>query len=186
MIEELIRFKFRNPDPPGPGGRTIHAAISIGEDSWDIELRPDQPAVNPQPQGLNLRMQMVSDTLVNVIADAGGDWKNVTTEIDGDVDPFVRPYAADAQQAQIEVRVTNSGEITAQYLVTVKECSGEIAEAVPFQVISLPPGPEFAGTLLFDLRTDTAFAAGDTCTVELQALTGRIFESIPVTFPAPS
>ena len=183
-LEEVVKLKLENPDPPGPGGRRIHAEVSVGGGLLAVvELRPDQPVVKDE-RGLNLRMGLVSDSLVSIVMD-DGVVKSILTDVDGDISASVLPYAADAQQAQIEVHVVNDGDITAIYLVTVSECSGDIAQAVPFRYVTLLPGPD-AEMVPFDLRTDTAFAAGETCVVRLQAPTGRTFREILVEFPGPS
>ena len=159
--------------------------------TYQVELGPETPVINMRTDTaysgpLNMRMALVSDAMVLFTVNQAEVRSIITESIGVIVTAVVQPYAADAREAQIRLELANFGELTTNYVLSVSDCSANIEPGVFFQIVSLAANHGYRHEMLFDVKTDTAFAAGDTCRVRLRAPTGRLYDDVTVTFPAPS
>ncbi len=175
----------------GPVGRKIVGEIIFELAEYGWELRPESPVMNLRADTsyngpLNPHAALISDGLVLFVNDAADVIRITTESIGVMVSAAVQPYAADAREAQIRIEITNFGELATNYIVTVPDCSANIEPGVLFQIVALEPDHGFQHEMIIDVKTDTAFAAGDTCVVRLEAPTGRLYDEVTVVFPDPS
>lgn len=76
------------------------------------------------------------------------------------------------QHAQLAATISNAGQLSTVYLVTVPTCNA-CDDLVPAQSVTLDPGA--TDTLIFDLYSADGFTTGDTCVVRLESPTGRLY-----------
>jgi hypothetical protein len=190
-VKEVVKLLLENEAYPGPVGSKIVATFWIGEDRYSMELLPEHPVANAKEDAaydgdLTIRMALISDSLVAVTINRA-DVKGILTESIAIIDDAqVRPYPSDASEAQIEVVIRNMGSVPTDYIVGVKECSANIEAGVPVQIALLEPDADIRHELIFDVRTDSGFSAGDHCSVWVTSPTGSVYDSTLIYFPDPS
>jgi len=193
-VGEPIDVLVTNPSDLGlaSSGQSIGVEIRTGVAGSvvaEFDLSPGQPVNGGViPPTFFYRAARMDDGLValSIYGDPGGifDPRSVSTEsVSAILEAFVRPYAAGALTAELEVELQNFGGQRAGYLVTVADCTGDL-RAGNAQFVGLFPRQPV--TLVFELATDTALAPGQ-CTVQVESADGaRIYDTVLVDVPDPS
>jgi hypothetical protein len=75
------------------------------------------------------------------------------------------------------------GSATANYIVTVSDCSSDIVDNIPAQAVTLDAIPTHAEELHFDIDTTQNVQKSDHfCRVRLKSPRGRVYDEVSVTF----
>ncbi len=186
-----VKVVMNNQAYSGPAGRKIVGETIVNSVAYGLELRPESPVMNLMQDTsysgpVDLQAALISDSLVRIRIGAA-DVRQIIREAIGIIaSAAVQPYAADAQEAQIRVEISNMGEQPSNFIVSIADCTADIEPGVLFQMVALDPDYSYQHEMLFDVKTDTAFAAGDTCWVRLKVQTGRLYDEVNVVFPDPS
>ncbi len=188
--EELLIAitKVERAGSPVPGFYDVEIDCVGFPHALSFSVSPDQPIYaswnDPdQSNSLSIEARLISDNLLWLTL-RPGQIHMLTSESSGVIiEAHVEPYEPASRVVQLQTLIGNVGQWSANYVVTVTECSPTIAPVVA-QWIRMDSAQ--APTLTFDVRSSEPFTGGEACTLTLMSPDAYIYYEVPVVFPPPS
>lgn len=164
----------------------IHIKIDNNTDIVEFDLSPDDPvfALDQPLVGLELNARLFDDAKV-VLSMLG---MTSVTQVDYDSLGILLAAGVDGGNSTIRgalltVDIQNYGDLPTNYLVTVTDLPDHI---VPVNAKVMFLAQQSAGQLQFELRALAPLMGGETATVRLKSLTGRLYDEVSITLPTPT
>ena len=186
-VEETIHLEAIHELRQNSLGYDIIVKLNKAGAEHEFTISPDDPAyaIN-EVGGFKLRAYMVSDNQIAVYLPDINTVKYVHFESLGvflDDDVVFAPYSQEDTMASLTVRCQNYGDIKTDYIVTLTQFTTNV-DMVPAKAIVLER--DEIGVFDFDIYRAEGFYEGLGFRVSLKSPTGRLYDELSVTFPAPS
>ena len=144
------------------------------EDSMDFSTGMDKV--------LEYRITDIEYSNVQLIMDANYI-RNIETESLGAITSAqVQTFESMSDNGVLKVLISNRGDLTTNYIVTVTDMSEKLLDAVPAKAVTLPPVSSYNHLITFDIHTKDNLEGPLLLYVRLRSPTGSLYDEEQVDF----